>query len=146
MLRNSLDASVYGISEQSDLYRLNTGILIKARGKYKLDTNKECIVGHEYLWNATTWKRGSIALILDKDFDFTEVFRNCYRPGLVATPNSGNSLSAIKKCKDESKRGNVGVCFPASNGIEWIQIYSNIEHRDYLYGLAFQNCGEIGEI
>jgi len=146
MLSNCIEAFIYGLSDKSDLYKLNADILIKDKGKYKLDRNKECITGHEYLWNATTWKRGSIALILNKDFDFTDIFKNCYRPGLVATPNSGNSLSAVKKCKEESEKANIGICFSASNGIEWIQIYTDETHRDNLCELAYQHCLERLEI
>lgn len=136
----------YGISDESEIYSLNADILIKDKGKYKLDRAKECISGHEYLWNAATWKRGSIVLILNKDFDFREIFRDCYHPGLAATPNSGNSPGAVKKCKEESEKGKIGICFPASNGIEWVQIYTDEKHRDNLYELACQLCRERQEI
>jgi len=142
LLSASLGAFVFGLKSDSELLKINNDILVKDRGKYKLDKSKECITGHEYLWNATAWKRGSIILILKKDFKFDEIFKDCYTPGIVSTPNSGNSLSATKKCKEEVEKGNIGICFPASNGIEWIQIYTDIKHRDKLFGIAYKNCQE----
>ena len=142
LFKNSVDSYVYGLTDKSELLNLNRDILIKDKGKYRFDKTKECITGHEYLWNATTWKRGSIVIILRKDFDFTEIFKNTYRPGLLGTPNSGSSPSATKKCKEAADKGDVGICFPASNGIEWIQIYTDIKHRDKLYELAYDNCSE----
>lgn len=121
---------------------LNKTILIKDKGKYKFDKGKECIKGHEFLWNANAWKRGSIVMIMNKDFDFEGIFKHCARPGLLETPNSGNSPSAIKKCKEEANKGNIGICFTASNGIELIAIYTDISHRDKLYQLAYEHCKE----
>jgi hypothetical protein len=137
-----VDSYVYGLTDKNELLNLNRDILIKDKGKYRFDKTKECITGHEYLWNATTWKRGSIVIIVKKNFDFTEIFRHSYRPSLLGTPNSGSSPSAIKKCKEAADKGDVGICFPASNGIEWIQIYTDIKHRDKLHELAYDNCSE----
>jgi hypothetical protein len=81
-------------------------------------------------------------MVLEGDFDFKEIFRHCYRPGIAENPNTGNSPSATKKCKDEANKGNIGVCFPASNGIEWIQIYTDIDNRDRLWELAYEHCME----
>lgn len=143
LFEKAVDTYVYGLTDKSELLKLNGDILMKDRGKYKFDQTKECITGHEYLWNATTWKRGSIVIIVKKDFDFTDIFRHAFRPALTETPNSGNSPSAIKKCKEAADKGDIGICFPASNGIEWIQIYTDVAHRDKLYKLAYDNCNEV---
>ncbi|MGC3943766.1 MAG: hypothetical protein QM762_04360 [Chryseolinea sp.] len=145
LLDDSIDAFVYGLTDKSELLHSNRDILLKDRRKFRFDKTKECIRGHEYLWNATAWKRGSIVIILKKNFDFTDVFRNGYDPGITETPNSGNSPSAIKKCKEAADAGNIGICFPASNGIEWIQIYTDVKHRDKLLALAWKNCSEVDE-
>ena len=142
LFKESVDTFVYGLTDKSELLNLNRDILIKDRGKYRFDKTKECITGHEYLWNSTNWKRGSIVIIIKKNFDFTDIFKNAYRPGLTETPNSGNSPSATKKCKEAADKGDIGICFPASNGIEWIQIYTDLKHRDKLYKLAYDNCNE----
>jgi hypothetical protein len=143
LLDNCKEAYVYGIKKESELFKNNANILISDKGKFKFDTTKECLKGHEYLWNVTGWKRGSIVIILERDkINFSEIFRNCYRPGLCATPNSGNSLSATKKCKEAAAENNMGICFPASNGIEWIQIYASQELTNQLLQNAKNYCQE----
>jgi hypothetical protein len=43
----------------------NKDILIKEKGKHKLDILKECVKGHECLWNVAGFQRGSIIIILE---------------------------------------------------------------------------------
>src|ERR1700724_1147297 len=86
LLNDSKEALVYGIKKESDLFRNNSEILINDRGKFKFDKSKECMKGHEYLWNVTRWARGSIVLILETNrINFSVIFKYCYRPGLNAT-------------------------------------------------------------
>ncbi len=118
-------------------------ILIKDKGKYKFDKTKECILGNEYLWNATTWKRGSIVFILENGkIDFSKLFKNTYRPGISATPNSGNNLSATKKCREEAEKGKIAICLPASNGLEWMSIYAKGKLFLDIVEQAEKNCNE----
>lgn len=143
LLDNCKEAYVYGLKKENELFKSNADILLNEKGKFKFDTTKECIKGHEYLWNVTSWKRGSIVIIIENDkVNFHEIFKNCYRPALCATPNSGNSLSATKKCKEEAAKNNIGICFPASNGVEWIQIYASPELTKQLLQDARKYCQE----
>lgn len=152
LLKESIDTYVYrGAKEEFFLYGKTQvpikleeiDILIRDKGKFKFDKTKECILGNEYLWNATTWKRGSIVMIIEPDkIDFGAIFKNCYRPGLLATPNSGNTLSATKKCKQEMAKNNIGICFPASNGLEWMQIYASPDLTSELLNMAKKYCRE----
>ena len=143
LLANCKDAYVYGLKKESELFINNANILINDRGKYKFDISQECVKGHEYLWNVTGWKRGSIVIIIDENkFDFQTVFKNCYRPALSATPNTGNTLSATKKCKEEATKNNIAICFPASNGLEWMQIYATPEMTEQLLREAKIFCKE----
>lgn len=143
VLKNSLEAVIYGIGKNDDLYKKNSGILISDKGKFRFDTSQECITGHEFLWNVTTWKRGSIVIVLNTDaVDFKKIFKNCFRPGLYATPNSGNTPSAILKCKKAVKEDKFAICFSASNGFESILIYANQKLTDNLYKLAKKYCKE----
>ena len=112
LLRNCMYAYVYGIKENDELYLKNKSILIKEKGKFRLDTAKECVIGHECLWNATSHKRGSIIIILGSNFDiFSETLRYTGKPAFCETPNSGNTISALTRCKEELKKGNIGVVF-----------------------------------
>ena len=117
--------------------------MIYEKGKHKLDLTKECVIGHEDLWYANKWKRGSIIIILKNNLEiFENVFKYVFNPGISGTPNSGNTSSAIKKCKDEMKNGNIGICLPASNGIDWMQIYIKQENMDKIFEIADRNCKE----
>jgi hypothetical protein len=118
-------------------------ILIKNRGRYKFDKTKECIIGNEYLWNATSWKRGSIVFVLENgQIDFSKLFRNTYRPGISATPNTGNTPSATKKCREEAENGNIAICLSASNGLERMSIYAKGKLFIELIDQAEKNCKE----
>ncbi|MFV5698389.1 hypothetical protein ACM55H_08455 [Flavobacterium sp. ZT3R17] len=152
LLEKSTDAFVYrGTKDEYFLYGKmqvpikleEIDILIKDRGKFKFDKKKECILGNEYLWNATTWKRGSIIFILkDGQINFSELFKNTYRPGKSATPNSGNNASATKKCREEAEKGNIAICLPASNGLEWMTIYAKGDIFKDIIEQAEKNCNE----
>ncbi|WP_254560264.1 hypothetical protein [Dyadobacter diqingensis] len=152
LLEKSIDAFVYrGMKDGFFLYgKMQTPIkleeidfLIKDRGKFKFDKRKECIKGNEYLWNATTWKRGSIIFILkDGQINFSELFKNTYGPGISATPNSGNTASATKKCREEAERGNIAICLPASNGLEWMTIYAKGSLFKNIVEQAEKNCAK----
>jgi hypothetical protein len=141
LLENCLYSYVYGIKESNELYQKNRDILIREKGRYRLDTTKECVYGHEHLWSATGWERGSIIIILKNNTNlFNEIFKYTYNPCFFATPNMGNTISAVKKCREEMENGNTGICLSASNGMEWIQIYARQENIDELFELAEKNC------
>ena len=134
----------YGLKEEDELVKLNSNILLFEKGKYKIDTSKECVIGHEKLWNVTGWKRGSIIIIIEKDkVDFSEILKNTYNPALLNTPNSGNTISAIKKCKEEAEKDNIAICISASNGIEWMQIYAKGNTFAEILKKAKENCQKI---
>ena len=60
---------------ESDLYKENSDILFPDKGKFRFDNFKECVEGHEYLWNVTGWKRGSIVIILKRDeVNFIDIY------------------------------------------------------------------------
>jgi hypothetical protein len=69
---------------------------------------------------------------------FYNIFKNTFNPGIIDNPNTGNTISAIKRCKEEMENGNIGVCISASNGIEYMYIYSK-QHNELLK-MAENNC------
>ena len=144
LLEKSSFSYVYGLKKDDELVKLNLDILINEKGKYKIDISKECIIGHEKLWNATRWNRGSIIIVIEKDkINFSEIFKNTFYLGLLYTPNSGNTISAIKKCKEEFEKDNIAICFSASNGIEWMQIYAKDNTFEEILKNARSNCKRI---
>lgn len=114
--------------------------LIRDKGKYRFDLTKDCITGYEFFWNAWAAKRGSIVITLPKDYNFVPIFGRTYNSGLVDNPNSGNTISATKRCKQEVLNGNIAVLFPASNGCEYLYIYTDVENRDRLLSAAETIC------
>lgn len=144
LLEKSSFSYVYGLKKDDELVKLNSDILINEKGKYKIDISKECIIGHEKLWNAIRWERGSIIIVIEKDkINFSEIFKNTFYSGLLNTPNSGNTISAIKKCKEEAEKDNIAICFSASNGIEWMQIYAKDNTFEEILKIARSNCKRI---
>ena len=153
LVENSLETFVYnGRKDDFFLYgKMNfpikleqEKILISDRGKYRLDKTKEYITGHEYLWNAHTWKRGSIVIVLRHNLDiFRKIFKHTYNPDLIDNPNTGNTVSAIRKCKEEMGKGNIAVCLSASNGMEHMQIYAERERTSELLKIAESNCQRV---
>jgi hypothetical protein len=115
-------------------------ILIPQKGKYIFDKTQECITGHEYLWNATACKRGSIVLVLANGFDFSEIFPHCYSPGELSNPNSGQSPGAIRLCKKMREEKVITAVLAASNGIEHMTIYASDEVFEKIRTLADSLC------
>ncbi len=68
---------------------------------------------NDLAWNATAWKRGSIVMILMKDFNFADIFKNTYRPGLRNSQFRQFTVSS----KEAADAGDIGICFSASNGL-----------------------------
>jgi hypothetical protein len=115
-------------------------ILKPQKGKYIFDKTQECITGHEYLWNATVCKRGSIVFVLESNFDFSEIFKHCYEPGELRNPNTGQSSGAIRLCKKTREENAIAAVLSASNGIEYILIYAQGEVFEKISNLAYSLC------
>ncbi|MBV8253110.1 MAG: hypothetical protein JO154_10925 [Chitinophaga sp.] len=141
LLSNASYACVYGLKKEMPFFQSHADILIADKGKYRFDLTQDCINGHAYLWQARAWERGSIVLELaENKMDFAQILQHTYRPSLSETPNMGNSPAAIKKCKAIAATGNIAICFPASNGIEWMSIYANGPAFERILQLAATHC------
>lgn len=134
LLSCATECYVYGLKEDTELFHQCTDILSSTRSKYQLDLKKEVIKGYEQLWNATGWQRGSILIFIEPEkLKELNIFPSCYDPSILENPNSGESIAAIKFCKNViNKEKIVGLCFSASNGIEWMKVYAE---KDILKGL-----------
>jgi len=153
LFENSLETVVYkGRKDDFFLYgKMNfpikleqEDILIPNKGKFRFDKTKECITGHEYLWNAHTGKRGSIVFVLENNFDiFHNIFKHTYNPDLVSNPNTGNTVSATKKCKEEMEKGNIALCLSSSNGMKSMYIYVGQGKTNELLKIAEDRCQRV---
>jgi hypothetical protein len=128
LLENCIYSLIYGLNDE--LYKSNMAILINEKGKHRFDLTKECINGHEYLWNGR--ERGSIIIILKNDLSiFEKIFENTLNPFEIIYPVSENKNPARKRCKEEMEKGNIGICFGKKTGIEDMQIYTR-QHKELL--------------
>ena len=98
--------------------------LVRERGKFRLDLARECINGAEIFWNACSFRRGSVIILLEGEFDLAPILRRCAEISIDETPNMGNSPAATKLAKRAMSEGQIAVLFSASNGIEWMDIYA----------------------
>lgn len=144
LVENAKEIFVYGLKEGSPLLKRYKGILTKHQGKYSLTLNQEVIMGHESLWNSAEWSRGSIVIVIDlHKFDLNTILAHCYRPGVFGGLSSSDSQSAVRYCKEQSKKGLFSVLFPASNGIDWMTIFGPEDVLSTLYENAIQKCNEL---
>lgn len=97
--------------------------LVRERGKFRLDLARECVNDAEIFWNACSFRRGSVIIFLDGEFDLAPILRHCAEISIDETPNMGNTPSATKLAKRAMSEGQITVLFSASNGIEWMDIY-----------------------
>ena len=128
LLQNALAAYVYnGRKDGSVEHPLNLSefsFLVRERGKFRLDLSRECVNGAEIFWNACSFRRGSVIILLEGEFDLAPILRRCAEISIDETPNMGNSPAATKLTKRAMSEGRIAVLFSASNGIEWMDIYA----------------------
>lgn len=98
--------------------------IVHERGKFRLDLARECVNGAEIFWNACSFRRGSVVVLLDGEFDLVPILRRCVEIDIDETPNMSNSPAATKLAKRAMSEGRIAVLFSASNGIEWMDIYA----------------------
>jgi len=129
---------IYGLKKDTDLFNKCTDVIDWSHNKYKLNLRKEVIKGYESLWNATGWRRGSIVVFIDlEEFMNLNIFSFCYDPSIWENPNSGESMAAIRFCKRKVEKDKViGLCFSASNGIQYMKLYATEDILKSLYDKA----------
>ena len=120
LLQNALAAYVYNGRKDSIVgafgsveHPLNLSefsFLVRERGKFRLDLSRECINGAEIFWNACSFRRGSVIILLEGEFDLAPILRRGAEISIDETPNMSE--------------GQIAVLFSASNGIEWMDIYA----------------------
>lgn len=146
LLQNALAAYVYNGRKDSIVgafgsveHPLNLSdfsFLVRERGKFRFDLARECVKGAEIFWNACSFRRGSVVVLFDGEFDLAPILRRCVEISIDETPNMGNTPSATKLAKRAMSEGWIAVLFSASNGIEWIDIYAPKAVRDKILKLA----------
>ena len=134
LLQNALATYVYNGRKDSAVgafgsveHPLNLSdfsFLVRERGKFRFDLAHQCVNGAEIFWNACSFRRGSVVVLLDGEFGLAPILRRCAEISIDETPNMGNSPAATKLAKRAMSEGQIAVLFSASNGIEWMDIYA----------------------
>lgn len=96
--------------------------LVREPCKFRLDLSRECVNGAEIFWNASSFRRGSVIILLEGEFDPAPILRRCAEISIDETPNMGNSPSATKLAKRAMSEGRIAVLFSAGSGIERMDI------------------------
>ncbi|MFC2751254.1 MAG: hypothetical protein ACFN38_09100, partial [Campylobacter sp.] len=110
-------------------------------GKFRLDLSRECVNGAEIFWNACSFRRGSVIILLEGEFDLAPILRRCAEISIDETPNMGNSPSATKLAKRSMSKGRIAVLFSAGGGIEWMDIYAPEAVQAKILKLADEKTG-----
>ena len=115
--------------------------LVRERGKFRLDLSRECINGAEIFWNACSFRRGSVIILLEGEFDLAPILRRYAEISIDETPNMGNNPAATKLAKRAMSEGRIAVLFSAGGGIEWMDIYAPKAVQAKILKLADEKTG-----
>lgn len=134
LLKNALAAYVYNGRKDSIVGAFGSmehplslsefSFLVRERGKFRLDLARECVNGAEIFWNACSFRRDSVIILLEGEFDLAPILRRCAEISIDETPNMGNSPAATKLAKRAMSEGQIAVLFSAGGRIEWVDIYA----------------------
>ena len=146
LLKNALAAYVYNGRKDSivgafgsvehPLSLSDFSSLVRERGKFRLDLARKCVNGVEIFWNACSFRRGSVVVLLEGEFDPAPILRRCAEISIDETPNMGNTPSATKLAKRAMSEGRIAVLFNAGGGIACMDIYASEAVRDKILKLA----------
>lgn len=137
LLQNALAAYVYNGRKDSIVgafgsveHPLNLSdfsFLVRERGKFRFDLARECVNGAEIFWNACSFRRGSVVVLFDGEFDLAPILRRCVEISIDETPNMGNTPSATKLAKRVMSKGQIAMLFSAGRG--WSGWISTLKRR-----------------
>ncbi len=113
-------------------------------GRYLLDKTQELVRGWERFWNAGSWRRGAITLRLNgESVKWEDLFFWTEYGGVWSSRyqlEKGTPRSAIAYCDTSAVNSTVVVSFSASNGIQWMDIWSDVSMCAKLNEIAQANC------
>jgi hypothetical protein len=137
-------------SNKSILSSIEKGVLSVKKKFVELDKDVGMSRGNEYIWNISGGVRGTIVVsipVKKLTAAFENILVNANAPIVWSSRNQlikGHTRSAIRfavKCTEEDK---VALCFPASNGIEWMDIFAPGDFLMQLLKMGIK-CGKIRE-
>lgn len=147
LIQQSAECRVYGLKKKAEIYSAITAIISKeTRAFLCLDITKEILHGYEKLWNVRFRGRGTILLVLKPPMALSqEVFVHCSAPDVMSSMTQlckAHTASAIRDAIQLQNSGSLCICFPANNGIEWIDIFAPMSELLRLFDIAQEVGGE----
>lgn len=109
---------------------------MRERGKIYFNLSRECVNGAEIFWNACSFRRGWVVFLLGGEFELVPILSHCVKISIDETHNMDNTTSATNLAKREMSEECIAVLFSASNGIEWMDIYTPEAVQDKILKLA----------
>jgi len=112
----------------------------------EIDLSKEVLSGHEKLWNAQLWRRGSIVLGVSTDeATLAKSLSHCRGPGVMASMHQlkkTGPVSAFTFARKLARGGLIGSVFPAATGIKYLELFPPKDDLHRLYHLAKRVCAK----
>jgi hypothetical protein len=135
-------AWVYGIKPGSQASASAGEILVRDKGRHRIRTEGEPIVGREYFWNATAGKRGSIVVLVDCNAPaFLRLLPFCHSPRIMSNYTVAHTPSAIRFAREQVASGEQIACLLSrSNGFRWMHIMARPDIAEPLFAQAKRLC------
>lgn len=119
------EAWVYELREDSQVFDVARHILVRERGKYRIDLSGEPIRGCELLWNASGGQRGSIALVIPSSrFPGRAIYPHCRRAFVIGNSTVPHSAAAIRLARARVGQGHICCLLSRTNGFEWLSVFA----------------------
>jgi hypothetical protein len=109
-----------------------------------LDLTAEIVRGWEKFWNSGMWRRGAVAVKCNSArIDWNELFIWTEYGGVWSSRHQiqkGTPSGAVTYCDKHAVGETVVFCLSASNGIQWIDVWSDPSQAQQLDQLAQSTC------
>jgi hypothetical protein len=110
--------------EDASLFERYSKYLEKDRTRFRVHVTPEDCLDLLPLWNASGWRRGSIAFVCDPlKLRLEDLFADCFGPSVISNSGSGNTPAAFKLCRERAAGGKACVLLSASNGFTWAEVF-----------------------
>jgi len=143
LLAAATECWVYDIKPKSDVVRAAKGLLEQDQGRHRVRLDGDPITGHELFWNAHSGRRGTIVILMPRTrFDAESIFRGGHGAFVFENFLTAHTPAAIRFARQRVAAADlVAVCLPATNGMEWMDIFVKPKHALKLFDVGVRMCG-----
>lgn len=116
----------------------------KQKSTLVLDLSAELVLGYEKFWNSGWWKRGGVTIKCDStQVDWENLFLWTEYGGVWSSCHQiqkGTPSGAVTYCDKHAVGQTAVFCLSASNGIQWLDVWSDPSQAQQLDRLARSKC------